>query len=201
MPSIDQLLRPDIAALEPYTPVAPIEVLAQRLGLPVEQIIKLDANESPYGPSPRAAAAVDALGGGRVASVSAQFLEPLALAIYPDPNHTFLRDKLSQYTGQPAERILCSSGSGELIDLLMRVFIHPGDVIIDCQPTFGMYAFDGGIHGARMVNVPRDAAFDVDVAAVAAAVERHKAKLLFVTLPNNPTGNVMPRAEIKRLLE
>jgi histidinol-phosphate aminotransferase len=98
MPSIDQLLRPDIAALEPYTPVAPIEVLAQRLGLPVEQIIKLDANESPYGPSPRATAAIDALGGGQVASVSAQFLEPLALANYPDPAHAFLREKLSTYT-------------------------------------------------------------------------------------------------------
>src|SRR5919198_5373357 len=62
MPSIAHLLRPDIAALEPYTPVAPIEVLAERLGLPVERIIKLDANESPYGPSPRAPAALVALG-------------------------------------------------------------------------------------------------------------------------------------------
>jgi len=201
MPSIDQLLRPDIAALEPYTPVAPIEVLAQRLGLPVEQIIKLDANESPYGPSPRATAAIDALGGGQVASVSAQFLEPLALAIYPDPAHAFLREKLSTYTSQPPERILCSSGSGELIDLLMRAFIQPGDVIIDCQPTFGMYSFDGGIHGARVVNVPRDARFDIDVEAIADAVELYGAKLLFLTLPNNPTGNLTPRAEIERLLE
>jgi histidinol-phosphate aminotransferase len=201
MPSIDQLLRPDIAALEPYTPVAPIEVLAQRLGLPVEQIIKLDANESPYGPSPRAAAAVDALGGGRVASVSAQFLKPLALAIYPDPAHAFLREKLSEYTCQPAERILCSSGSGELIDLLMRAFIQPGDVIIDCQPTFGMYSFDGGVHGARVVNVPRDERFDIDVEAIAEAIELYRAKLLFLTLPNNPTGNLTPRAEIERLLD
>jgi len=201
MPSIDQLLRSDIAALEPYVPVAPIEVLAERLGLPVERIIKLDANESPYGPSPRAAAALNALGGAATAAQSGQFLEPLALAIYPDPNHTFLREQLSRYTGQPAERILCSSGSGELIDLLMRVFIQPGDVIIDCPPTFGMYAFDGGVHAARVVNVPRDAAFNIDVAAVADAIERYHAKLLFVTLPNNPTGNLIPRAEIERLLE
>jgi len=201
MPSIDQLLRSDIASLEPYVPVAPIEVLAERLGLPVERIVKLDANESPYGPSPRAAAALNALGGATTAAHSEQFLEPLALAIYPDPNHTFLREKLSQYTGQPAERILCSSGSGELIDLLMRVFIQPGDAIVDCPPTFGMYSFDGGIHGARMVNVPRDEAFNVDIEAVTDAVRKQRAKLLFVTLPNNPTGNLMPRAEIERLLE
>ncbi len=201
MPSIDQLLRSDIASLEPYVPVAPIEVLAERLGLPVERIVKLDANESPYGPSPRAAAALNALGGATTAAHSEQFLEPLALAIYPDPNHTFLREKLSQYTGQPAERILCSSGSGELIDLLMRVFIQPGDAIVDCPPTFGMYSFDGGIHGARMVYVPRDEAFNVDIEAVTDAVQKQRAKLLFVTLPNNPTGNLTPRAEIERLLE
>ena len=63
--NLNNLLRPDIAALEPYTPVAPIEVLAARLGLPVERIIKLDANESPYGASPRALAALAALGGGQ----------------------------------------------------------------------------------------------------------------------------------------
>ena len=167
MPSIDTLLRPDIAALEAYTPVAPIEVLARQLGLPVEQILKLDANESPYGPSPRAAAAIDALGGGQPSPEALQFLEPLALAIYPDPTHAFLREQLSVYTGQPASRILCSSGSGELIDLLMRAFIQPGDVIIDCPPTFGMYSFDGGLHAAQIVNVERDADFNLDAEAVA----------------------------------
>lgn len=201
MSVIDTLLRPDIAALEPYTPVAPIEVLAAQLGLPVEQIIKLDANESPYGPSPRAVAAIEALGGGRPIDSAGQFLEPLALAIYPDPNHTALRERLSAYTSQPAARILCASGSGELIDLVMRALIQPGDVIVDCPPTFGMYSFDGGIHGARIVNVPRDDRFNLDIEAVAAAVERERAKLLFVTLPNNPTGNLTPRAEIERLLE
>ena len=201
MPSIDTLLRPDIAALEAYTPVAPIEVLARQLGLPVEQILKLDANESPYGPSPRAAAAIDALGGGQPSPEALQFLEPLALAIYPDPTHAFLREQLSVYTGQPASRILCSSGSGELIDLLMRAFIQPGDVIIDCPPTFGMYSFDGGLHAAQIVNVERDADFNLDAEAVAEAVLAHKAKLLFLTVPNNPTGNPMPRADIERLLE
>lgn len=201
MTLIEQLLRPDIAALEAYTPVAPIEVLSAQLGLPVEQIMKLDANESPYGPSPRAAAAIDALGGGKPLAESVQFLEPLALAIYPDPTHTFLRERLSNYTGQPAERILCSSGSGELIDLLMRAFIQPGDVILDCPPTFGMYAFDGGLHAARIVNVPRDAAFELDVEAVVAAVHTHRPKLLFLAVPNNPTGNPLPRAAIERLLD
>jgi histidinol-phosphate aminotransferase len=199
MPSIVHLLRPDIAALEPYTPVAPIEVLAEQLGLPVERIIKLDANESPYGASPRALAALAALGGAQHGHGG--YGDPSVVAIYPDPNHTELRAKLSAYTGQPAERIICDSGSGELIDLLMRALIQPGDAIIDCQPTFGMYSFDAGVHGARVVNVPRDEAFNIDIEAVAEAAEQHRAKLVFVTLPNNPTGNLTSRDEIERLLE
>ncbi|MBK9713521.1 MAG: histidinol-phosphate transaminase [Kouleothrix sp.] len=203
MPSIAHLLRPDIAALEPYTPVMPIEVLAAQLGLPVERIIKLDANESPYGPSPRARAALAALGGGQSSYEGAaiQYGDPSVVAIYPDPNHTLLREKLSAYTGQPVERIMCSSGSGELIDLLMRALLQPGDAIVDSQPTFGMYSFDAGIHGARVVNVPRDEAFNLDIEAIADAVEQHGAKLLFATLPNNPTGNMAARVEIERLLE
>ena len=199
MPSIAHLLRPDITALEPYTPVAPIEVLAERLGLPVDRIIKLDANESPYGASPRALAALAALGGGQ--SDHGGYGDPSVVAIYPDPNHAHLREKLSAYTGQPAERILCDSGSGELIDLLMRAILQPGDTIVDCPPTFGMYSFDAGIHGARVVNVPRDQAFDLDVEAFADAVDQQGAKLLFVTLPNNPTGNLTARRDIERLLE
>ena len=199
MPSIAHLLRPDITALEPYTPVAPIEVLAERLGLPVDRIIKLDANESPYGASPRALAALAALGGGQ--SDHGGYGDPSVVAIYPDPNHAHLREKLSAYTGQPTERILCDSGSGELIDLLMRAILQPGDKIVDCPPTFGMYSFDAGIHGARVVNVPRDQAFDLDVEAIADAAEQHGAKLLFVTLPNNPTGNLTARRDIERLLD
>jgi len=202
MPSIAHLLRPDIAALEPYTPVAPIEVLAAQLGLPVERIIKLDANESPYGASPRALAALAAVGGHPLqAGAALQYGDPSVVAVYPDPNHTLLREQLSRYTGQPVERIICSSGSGELIDLLMRTLLQPGDSIVDCPPTFGMYRFDASVHGARVIEVRRDATFSIDIEGVAEATSRYGAKLIFVTLPNNPTGNLMPRAEIERLLE
>jgi len=202
MHSIAHLLRPDIAALESYTPVAPIEVLAARLGLPIERIIKLDANESPYGASPRALAALAAVGGqfGH-GGAALQYGDPSVVAIYPDPNHTLLREHLSRYTGQPAERIICSSGSGELIDLVMRMLLQPGDRIIDCPPTFGMYGFDAGIHGAKVIEVPRDDRFAIDIEGVAEATEQHGAKMIFVTLPNNPTGNLIAHAEIERLLE
>jgi histidinol-phosphate aminotransferase len=186
-------LRSDIASLEAYTPIVPIDVLAARLGLPPERIIKLDANENPYGPSPRAQAALAALADGG-AGIS-------AAAIYPDPEFLALRKALSSYTGQPVERILCGAGSDELIDLIMRLCLTPGDTILDCPPTFGVYSFDAGLYGARVVNVPRDEQFDVDIEGIAEAAERSGAKLLFLPAPNNPTGNPLPRATVERLLE
>lgn len=186
MPDISHLLRPDLAALEAYTPIVPLEMLAARLGRPIEQIVKLDANENPFGPAPAALAAL------------ASYPH---YAIYPDPAHTMLRAALSGYIGQPAERIICGAGSDELIDLLMRAFLLPGDAIINCGPTFGMYPFDAQLFAARVISVPRTAAFELDLEGIAAAVEQHQPKIMFIANPNNPTGTLTPRAEIERLLK
>ena len=79
-------------------------------------------------------------------------------------------------------------GADELIDILMRCVLEPGDAILNCPPTFGMYAFDADVNDARVIDVPRRADFSVDVAAVAAAVAAHRPKILFLTSPNNPDG-------------
>jgi histidinol-phosphate aminotransferase len=190
MPSINHLIRPHIADLEPYTPIVPLDVLAQRLGLPVERIIKLDANENPYGPSPRALAALARQQSGGLS----------AYAIYPDPEHEQLRAALSRYTGQPAERIVCGSGADEIIDLLLRLVLEPGDAVIDCPPTFGMYRFDTAVCAGRLIEVPRRADFALDIAAIERAASEHRAKVLFLASPNNPDGSATPPTELERLL-
>lgn len=187
MTILERVLRPDIAALEAYTPVIPLDILAERLNIPIERLIKLDANENPYGPSPRVQAALAALQGQE-------------LAIYPDPEHTRLRAAISRYIGQPASRIMCGVGSDELIDLIMRISFQPGDILIDCPPTFPMYAFNASILQASVINVPRDADFVLDIEGIAEAAERG-GKLLFLASPNNPTGNPLPREQLLRLLE
>lgn len=184
MAPLTHLLRPQILALEPYHPIHPLDVLAQQLGLPIDRIVKLDANENPYGP---AAAALSALRDERY------------YHIYPDPQQTALRSALSRYTGRPAAEILCGTGADELLDLLARLLIGPGDAVIDCQPTFGMYRFDAAVCGGHVLDVPRHADFSLDLAAIEAAAPQ--AKLLFLTSPNNPTGNPTPRSEIERLLQ
>lgn len=185
MSRVAHLIRPDIADLEPYTPIVPLDVLATRLNVPIERIVKLDANENPYGPSPHVREALAA--------------EPY-YAIYPDPEHTRLRTALSAYTDQPTERIVCGVGADEIIDLLLRVFLQPGDAVIDCPPTFGMYAFDTAVNSGRILEIPRHADFSLDIPAIERAAAEANVKVLFLTSPNNPTGNITPQAEIARLL-
>ncbi len=189
--SLAPFLRADIDALEAYTPIMPLDVLAARLGIPADHLVKLDANENPYGPS---VAVREAL-----AELASQ-AGALRNAIYPDPESGMLREALAHYTGQPASRIVCGAGSDELIDLTMRLCLTPGAVMLDCPPTFGVYAFDAALYGARVIDVPRDAAFDIDVAAIEAAARQWQARLLFLPAPNNPTGNPLARTAILRLL-
>jgi histidinol-phosphate aminotransferase len=184
MKSVDRI-RPEIATMEPYTPIYPFEVLAARLGRSPDEIIKLDANENPYGPSPR---------------VRAALAEMPYVHIYPDPESRALRAALEAFTGVPAAFLLAGAGADELLDLVMRLFLQPGDTIVNCPPTFGMYAFDAAISGAGVISVPRRDDFSIDVAAVEAAVAEHRPKLLFVTSPNNPDGSWLSDADLGRLL-
>jgi histidinol-phosphate aminotransferase len=181
--------------MEPYTPIVPFEVLSRQLGRPPDQIVKLDANENPYGP----AAAV------RKALAHYPFTH-----IYPDPEQRELRAALADYVGAPSEHILPGSGADELIDLVCRLTLAPGDAIIDCPPTFGMYSFDARLAGARVVQAWRRADFSVDVEQIsrlatvapvpASDVSGVRPKLLFLTSPNNPDGGLLDPAVLKRLL-
>lgn len=181
-----QLIRPHVHRMRAYEPILPFEVLSEQLGLPPEDIVKLDANENPYGSLPA------------VAEMLAQL--PYA-HIYPDPESRELRRALAAYHGLPAEHILAGAGADELIDLIMRLFLDPGDAILNCPPTFGMYTFDAGIHGARVVPVSRNPDFTLDLDAIKRAVRVHQPKLLFLASPNNPDGSLLPLDALERLLE
>jgi histidinol-phosphate aminotransferase len=180
-----ELIRPHVRQMPAYQPVLPFEVRSRQMGLPPESIVKLDANENPYGPIP---AVVRALGGLRYPH------------IYPDPECRELRQALADYHHVPAENLLAGAGADELIDLIMRLFLDPGDAILDCPPTFGMYAFDAGVNDGVAVSVPRAADFSLDLEAVEKAVWAHRPKLLFLASPNNPDGGLLPSGALERLL-
>lgn len=183
----NKFVRPDIAEMEPYIPIVPFEVLSARLGRAPEKIVKLDANENPYGPSPKALAA---LRNGRF------------FHIYPDPESNQLRDALSEYVNMPKERLLAGMGADELIDLVLRVVLSPGDVVIDCPPSFGMYPFSTAVNSGKYVQVWRKEDFSLDIPAIEQAVADHPtAKVLFLCSPNNPDGSTISDADLRRLLQ
>ena len=181
---VEKLIRSHLVDIQVYEPVDPPELLAERAGVPPSEIVKLNGNENPYGGSQKAVEAV----------------AKAPLHIYPDPFQRRMRSALGDYTGLDPERIIAGAGSDELIDLLFRLFISPGDKIIDCDPTFAMYAFCARVAGGCIQMVPRDERFEIDVHAVKKAVDS-KSKIIFLSSPNNPTGNLAAEAQVRELLE
>ncbi len=179
-------IRRDIASMSAYTPTTSLDVFAQRLGIAAADLIKLDANENPFGPSPRVAEALAKLPN---------------MHVYPDPESGRLRELLADYTSMPADQILCGAGADELIELILQLFIEPGDAIINTPPTFAMYSFNAPLYHARAVDVYRRADFSIDLSAIQEAVARHNAKLVFLCSPNNPSGNLIAPDDIKALLD
>ncbi|HEY8477813.1 MAG TPA: histidinol-phosphate transaminase [Chloroflexota bacterium] len=179
------LVRAAVRSMPEYTPAQDPNGLANRLGVPVEQLVKLDANENPYGPSPR------------VAEALARFR---LYHIYPDPEQERARALTAQYVNVPPEHIVLGNGSDELIDLVMRVFLEPGDEVIDFSPTFGMFAYDAHLCGARVVDVPRDDDFQLRLDEVVRAVTP-RTKLILLANPNNPTGTLCSNDVVRRLAE
>lgn len=178
-------IRSHLESLPPYIPIEPFEVLSARIGRESSQIIKLDANENPYGPLP---AVREALG-------KLEFPH-----IYPDPESRLLRAALAEFTGVPAEYLLAGAGADELIDLLMRLILEPGDCVLSCPPTFGMYSFDAELNAARVIEVPRPKDFSLDVNALRAAVDAYQPKILFLATPNNPDGSLPDKMIVDEFL-
>ncbi|XP_071723257.1 histidinol-phosphate aminotransferase, chloroplastic-like, partial [Rutidosis leptorrhynchoides] len=182
----DSFIRPHLKNLSPYQPILPFEVLSARLGRKPEDIIKLDANENPYGPPPEV---FEALG---------QLKFPY---VYPDPESRQLRAALAADSGLESDYILVGCGADELIDLIMRCVLEPGDKILDCPPTFTMYEFDAAVNGASVIKVPRNPDFSLNVQQIAETVIREEPKIIFLTSPNNPDGSIINDEVLLKILE
>jgi histidinol-phosphate aminotransferase len=181
---IKKLIRPELVTMKSYIPIEPTEVLSQRAGLPSSKVIKLDGNENPYGCSPKVYQAL----------ATYPYYHN-----YPDPEQGELRKALEKYTGLGHQHIVCGMGSDELIDLILRLFLGPGDEVINCPPTFGMYPFSTDVCGGRVVDVPRTEDFAFDMVGIKKALTK-RTKAIFIASPNNPTGDTATEQEIMELV-
>jgi histidinol-phosphate aminotransferase len=148
-----------------------------------QRLIRLDMNESPYGPSPKARAALAGFE---------------ATNRYPDFGQSRLIAALSGYTGVPTEQIIAGAGLDDVLTSLAHLVIDPGDEVIISEPTFGVYRVIASLHGGSVINVPLTPAFQIDPLAILAAITE-RTKLIVICSPNNPTGNLIDPAAIEQI--
>ena len=168
-----------------YIPGRAAEDVARDYGISLDQVIKLGSNENALGPSPRA-----------VEAIKRHLNE---ISVYPPPGYVGLKDAIARYVGCPAERIIVGNGSDDLLNTLLRYLLVPGDQAIIPVPTYSYYEVIVEAQQGTCVYVDRAADFSVDLDGVIEALT-DKTKLIFLCAPNNPTGNTIEKAALKRLL-
>jgi len=172
-------LKPWIEAIHAYVPGKSAKDFA---GGAAREPVKLSANENPLGTSPAALLARE------------HALKP---SLYPDPDSTMLRQALGELHGIDPARIVCGTGSGELLAIAAGAFAGPGDEVVYVNYGFSLYDIVIRRCGATPVVAP-DADYGTDVDALLAVVT-DRTRVVFLANPNNPTGSYLPRAELARL--
>ena len=174
---LQSLVRPSVRAIPRYTREAEPATRPAR-------VIRLDWNESPYGPSPRARAALAAFDG---------------FHRYPEIDARSLREALGRYVGAPPDQVVAGAGLDDVLNTLALLLIEPGDRVLISEPTFGVYRSLFAVHGAEVVDVPLRPGFALDAQGILAAID-DRTKLVVVCNPNNPTGNLFEPAMVERVV-
>ena len=168
--------------MKPYVRQISAYVPGLSTGSDGRKLIKLSANENPLGASPLALAALS---------------EAHSPEFYPDPGANDLRVAIGEVHGVKPERIICGTGSDELLNLAAQAFAGVGDEVLQMNYSFAMYAIAAMRVGAEVITAPaKDYGTDVD-ALLACVTER--TKVVFLANPNNPTGTYIGRDEVARL--
>jgi histidinol-phosphate aminotransferase len=179
----DSFFKPAVNDLVPYEPGKPVEEVRRELGL--DRVVKLASNEGPYGPFPQAREAI------------ARAIDELNR--YPDGGAYRLRAALAERFDLRFEEVAVGAGSDGLVDCLSQAVLEPGDEIVCGWPSFPSYVIDARKLGAVPRTVPlRDGRYDLDAMLEAIGP---RTKLVFVCLPNNPTGTTNTRAELEAWFE
>lgn len=178
-----KLTIPDyIRRIDPYVPGKPTDALKRECG--IDDPVKLASNENPLGPSPKALSAIR---------------NGLAtLHRYPDGAGYRLTRKIAAFNGVPSANVVIGNGSDDIIALLVRTLVQPGNRVVVPRPSFLMYAISAAAAGARVDAVALDAlCMDLDAMARRVAADT---RLVFLCNPNNPTGTVVSQADFDRFM-
>jgi histidinol-phosphate aminotransferase len=168
----DRLLRPSVVGVGPYVPGVSAAEVKARYGR--ADMIRLNWNENLFGPLPGVAEATAAA----LADVWA----------YPEEAYEELRQAISGWAGAAPAEVILGHGIQALTLTVIAALVEPGDAVVIPRPTYGLYAQACAVAGADVVRIPNDAGLALDLPALAAAAAEHRAKLVWICDPNNPTG-------------
>jgi histidinol-phosphate aminotransferase len=171
-----------ILSIKPYKPGKPLEELEREYG--IKDSIKLASNENPLGPSPRAAAAVQA-------AIS-------NLHRYPDGSGYLLVNKLAEKLGVSSGQVVLGNGSDDVIGMLARVYLRAGNEAVMTAPSFLMYEIFVRSVGATPVFVPLKS-LEVDLDAMISKISP-RTRMIFINNPNNPTGTYISNSAFDAFL-
>ncbi|MBI4973801.1 histidinol-phosphate transaminase [Candidatus Roizmanbacteria bacterium] len=185
MTDLKQFIRQDLIKFEEYKAVPSAYDIALDNNLAINEIDKLDANENVFGPSSK---------------LNRELARFKGYQYYPDPEYKRLRRAIGNYVNVPEDYILVGSGGDELIDLLLRLIIEPGDEVINSPPTFGSYSTSTILNRGILVDVPRKKGFGINTKKVLRSINS-KTKLIILCNPNNPSGNITDKKDIEQILK
>ena len=177
-------LNPFLKTLPVYQPGRPIEEVARELGLAADTIIKVASNENPFGPSPKAVAAMQkALPG---------------VNLYPDGNAFYLKQKLAAKLGVEPANLVLGNGSNEIIEFVGHALLGPDTNVVVSQYCFAIYPIVAKMFGAEVITVPAKE-YGHDLPAMLRAITP-RTRIVFVANPNNPTGTLVERGDLIRFV-
>ena len=151
--------------------------------------VKLHANENPFPPSPE------------LLSLLQNSLEKFELNRYPDPDCIELKQAISNRVGHGVDHLTIGNGSDELIQLILQLFCDAGDTVVFPDPTFAMYSIIARGMGLNPLAVPLDDRWDFDGDAFLKSISDENPKVVFISYPNNPTGNCFSETAIWKIIE
>lgn len=183
---METLVNPHVLEVSPYRPGLPVEEIQRQYGL--ARIVKLASNENMLPVPAPVRRAIRA--------------ELSQLHAYPDSDNYALRRRIAAYNGVALENVLAGAGSVELIQMLIRAFLKPGEKVVTSEKTFSLYKSATIEYAGRaaFVEAPMDGELRFDLEAIAARVDA-TAKILFLTNPNNPTGTLLPASAVRAFID
>ncbi|MGQ9617376.1 MAG: histidinol-phosphate transaminase [Candidatus Aminicenantia bacterium] len=174
-----------ILEIKPYVPGKPVEEVQREKGL--KKVIKLASNENPLGPSPKAVEAILRNAGDS--------------NYYPEDDAYYLREEIARFINFPKEWVIVGAGGAELIKMIARAFLDDVDKSIVPEKSFLMYtlAVQETVGKGGIIKVPQTPDYKINVDAIVDALEE-RVKIIWIANPNNPTGSIIKKEELEKLL-